>query len=122
MRYRVTGEFCVEGNPTKAWIGTTGEDDTEHVPDDVWQAQTHEFDDLDAAKEFVRGLHPQMSTHVAIESSEDGAEWEMIFYQDSDADHLDDAAPGVPLPSAIDATGGPGEQIVDETLTPYPAQ
>lgn len=122
MQYRVTGEFCVEGNPTKAWIGTTGEDDTEHVPDDVWQEQVHDFAGLDEAKDFIRGLHAQMSTHVALLASEDGVEWETIFVQDSDADHLDDAAPGVPLPSSVDATGGPGEQVVDDTLTPYPAQ
>jgi hypothetical protein len=117
MGYQVVGVFCVEGNPTQAWNGTEGEDDEVHVPNDVWQEQTHEFDDIDEAKDFIRGLEPQMTTHVALES--DG---EVLCYMDSDADHLDDAAPGVLPPSQAPAQPLPGENLVDESLTPYESQ
>lgn len=122
-QFRVTGEFCIAGNPTKAWHGSTGEDDTVHVPDDVWQEQVHPFaGDLDAAKAFVLGLDLQMTTHVCIEhSADDGVTWECIVAQDSDADHIVGAAPGVVPPSQVDSLL-PGEHRVEESLTPYPAQ
>jgi hypothetical protein len=41
---------------------------------------------------------------------------------DSDADHLDDAAPGVLPPSQAPAQPLPGENLVDESLTPYESQ
>jgi len=113
--YNVTGVFCVAGNPTKAWNGTEGEDDTEHVPDDVWEEQIHEFNDIDEAKDFIRGLQPQMTTHIALET----VDGEVLCYMDSDADHLDDAAEGVVPPSQRPAQPPPGENIVDESLTPY---
>lgn len=118
MSYSVTGTFCVEGNPTQAWSGTEGEDDTTHVPNDVWEDQTHDFgDDVEGAKDFIRGLEPQMTTHVALE-----ADGEVICYMDSDADHLDDAAVGVIPPSQRPAQPAPGENVVDESLTPYESQ
>ncbi len=116
--FRVTGEFCIAGNPTKAWLGTTGEDDTEHVPDDVWQEQSHTFGTLDEAKDFIRGLNPTMSTHIALLDA-DGT---TLVYMDSDADHLDEAAPGVIPPSQREPEPTPGAHVVDETLTPYAPQ
>lgn len=118
MGYQVTGVFCVEGNPTKAWNGTTGEDDDEHVPDDVWEEQFHDFDDLEAAKDFIRELHPQMSTHVAL-VTDDG---EILVEMDAEGDHLDDAAPGVERPSQRPPQPPPGENVVDDSLTPYESQ
>jgi hypothetical protein len=118
MGFQVTGVFCVEGNPTKAWAGTTGEDDDEHVPDDVWEDQVHEFDTLDGAKRFVQGLEPQMSTHITI-VGEDG---EVLIEMDAEGDHLDDAAPGVMRPSQTPAQPPLGENVVDESLTPYESQ
>ena len=116
--YHVTGIFCVEGNPTQAWAGTEGEDDTEHVPNDVWEEQDHEYEDIEAAKNFIRSLHPQMSTHVALETDEG----EVLCYMDSDADHLDNAAEGVVPPSQAPAQPLPGQNVVDESLTPYESQ
>jgi hypothetical protein len=118
MGYQVTGVFCVEGNPTKAWAGTTGDDDTEHVPDDVWEEQVHDFEDIDEAKDFIRGLHPQMSTHVVLQT-DDG---EVLVEMDAEGDHLDDAAPGVERPSQAPPQPPPGENVVDESLTPYESQ
>lgn len=109
MAYEVKLVACVEGNPTKAWSGTTGEHDTEHVPDDVWEDQTHTFDDLDAAKAFVRGLHPQVTTHVKLYADD-----ELIFDQDAGADHLDDAAPGVAMPHTVDSGSGARGQVVED--------
>jgi hypothetical protein len=96
--FRVTLTACVEGNPLKAWRGTTGEDDTEHIPDDVWEDQDRPFDTLDDAKAFIRGLHPQTSTHVKLWSDDD-----LIFDQDADVDHLEDAAPGTIPPHLVDS-------------------
>lgn len=100
--YRVTLTACVSGNPLKAW-----RDGTE--PDDVWQDQTHDFGGLDAAKAFIRGLHPDTSTHVVLESSEDNAAWTPIYVQDFGEDDLDTAGPGEvppsqapPVPDAVD--------------------
>lgn len=107
--FTVTMIACVEGNPTKAWSGTTGEDDTEHVPDDVWEDQTHEFDSLDAAKDFIRGLHTQVTTHVKLY-----ADGELIFDRDAGSDHLDDAAPGVPMPHEVDSGSGVRDQVVED--------
>jgi hypothetical protein len=118
MSYHVTGIVCVEGNPTQAWTGTEGEDDEVHVPNDVWEDQDHEFDGLDEAKNFIRSLNPQMTTHIALETDEG----EMLVYMDSDADHLDAAAPGVMMPSQAPAKPLPGENMVDESLTPYASQ
>lgn len=105
--FRVTMVACVAGNPLKAWRG-----DSE--PNDVWEDQSHPFDDLDAAKDFVRTLPEQTTTHVRIESDhglepddvvsqvlEDG--WVVIFDQDASGDHLDAAAPDVPMPHRIDS-------------------
>src|SRR5215471_14519537 len=117
MGFQVTGVFCVEGNPTKAWAGTTGEDDEEHVPDDVWEDQVHEFDNIDEAKSFIRGLHPQLTTHVQLE--QDG---EILCAMDAEGDHLDDAAPGVERPSQAPPQPPPGENVVDESLVPYESQ
>lgn len=115
-QFRVTGEFCVAGNPTKAWAGGT-------EPDDVWESQVHPFKgNLAAAKAFVLGLDPQLSTHVTIEHSTDGgATWELVVAQDADADWVADATPGEVPPSQRDLVL-PGEHVIDESLTPYPAQ
>lgn len=85
---RVELEACVAGNPLKAWKGTTGEDDTEHVPDDVWEHQSHEFDDLEEAKEFVLELPEQTTTHVTIFSEDEEGEF-LLWEQDRDGDALD---------------------------------
>lgn len=106
--FTVTLTGCVAGNPLKAWKGTTGEDDLEHVPDDVWEDQTHDFADLDAAKDFIRGLHPDTSTHVLLLA--DGV---VIFDQDAGADHLDDAASGVTMPHLVDSGGGSEDAVPD---------
>lgn len=90
MSYRVTLTACVAGNPLKAWFGTTGPDDTEHVPNDVWQDFDLPFDDLDAAKGFIRGLHPDTSTHVVLYGTGDDGE-QVLYRQDSGHDDLDEA-------------------------------
>lgn len=120
--FRVTGEFCVAGNPTKAWSGTTGEDDLVHVPDDVWEQQSHDFgDDLAAAKAFVAGLDPQTTTHVAIEHSDDGGStWELLVSQDADADWVAAATPGETPPSRRDSI--PRGAHVPQDVTIYPSQ
>lgn len=78
-----------EGNPLKAWAGSTGPDDTEHVPDDVWQDQTHQFGTLEDAKAFVAGLHPDATTHVEL-SDESG-----VLYRQDAGDDLDAVEAGV---------------------------
>lgn len=79
---------CVAGNPLKAWHGTTGPDDAKHVPDDVWEDKSFAFgEDLDAAKNYVKTLHPDMTTHVVIVA--DGRViWEQDRGEDLDAAHL----------------------------------
>lgn len=87
--YTVTLDACVAGNPLKAWRGGTD-------PDDVWEVQSHNFDDLDAAKDFIRQLPEQTTTHVQLFA--DGG---LIFDQDADADHLHDADAGVDMPHTV---------------------
>lgn len=93
--YRVTLDALVEGNPLVAWAGSEGPDDTEHVPNDVWEAQTHDFADLDDAKAFIRSLHPEASTHVVL-ADESGTPF---YVQDFGHDDLDAAHPDVVPPS-----------------------
>lgn len=120
--FRVTGVFLIAGNPTKAWAGTTGENDLVNVPDDVWQEQVHPFDNLDSAKGFIRSCHPQITTHLVLEYREDdGADWTTLVAMDSDKDHLDDAAPGVLRPSMVTSLL-PGEHAVQDLPAPFPAQ
>lgn len=122
MAFRVTMVACVAGNPHKAWKvklpADQHRDDPDdlapdrELPDDVWEVQSHPFDTLDAAKQFVRILPEQTTTHVRIESDhavepddtdavvlDDG--WVVIYDQDASLEHLDAAAPGVPMPHAI---------------------
>lgn len=126
--FRVTLTACVAGNQHKAWkrrldeprldeagqpinAADTSQPDRapdREVPDDVWEEQTHEFDTLEAAKLFIRGLPEQTTTHVVLEYLEPGAEGEdgtyvPIFIQDASGDHLDDAAPGVTPPHLVDS-------------------
>ena len=89
MNYRVTLTACTAGNPLKAWRGGTD-------PDDVWEDQSRDFADLDAAKEFIRGLPEQTTTHVKLYADD-----ELIFEQDADNDHLDTADAGVPMPHTV---------------------
>ncbi len=113
--FRVTMEACVAGNPLKAWkvrlpeeerrIDGDGQpldpDDTapdREQPDDEWELQQHDFADLEAAKDFVRGLPVETTTHVRIEA--DGV---VIFDQDADGDHLDAAGVDVEMPHTIDS-------------------
>jgi hypothetical protein len=113
--YRVSLTACTAGNPHQAWRGTTGEDDTEHVPNDVWEDVAFDFADLDAAKAYVASLDPDMTTHVEI--SEVGGE--VFFMQDADADHLDDAAPDVVMPHTIDAGGPVDDSVIPEEPPPF---
>lgn len=109
MAIRVEMEACTAGNPLKAWKGTEGEHDTEHVPDDVWETKVYDFgDDLEAAKAYIRVLDAPLTTHVKLYADD-----ALIFDQDAGADHLDDAAPDVEMPHTIDA-GGPVEETVGE--------
>lgn len=85
---------CISGNPLKAWHGTTGDDDKVHVPDDEWQDQSHDFDDLDAAKSFIEGLPEQTTTHVVLVHHGDDGD-EVLYRQDAGHDDLEAAAPGV---------------------------
>lgn len=64
--FRVELTACVAGNPYKAWKGSTGPDDTVHVPDDVWEDQSHAFATVEEAVSFVRGLPEPTTTHVQI--------------------------------------------------------
>lgn len=105
--YQVTLTACTAGNPLQAWKGTTGEDDTEHVPNDVWEDLSFDFDDLDEAKAYVESLDPQMTTHVKIFSDD-----EQIHDQDASGDHLADAAPGVAMPHTVDT--GTDDDVVPE--------
>lgn len=118
-QFRITLEACVAGNPFKAWreklpAGETRDDEfapDRMPPDDVWEAQVHEFDDLNAAKDFIRGLPEQTTTHVMLEvqsySGPDEAPtfdgWVPIYVQDAGAEHLDAAAPDVTPPHLVDS-------------------
>lgn len=105
--YRVELEACVAGNPLKAWKVRLpdGEDSgyepapDREPPDDVWEAQSWPFDDLEAAKQFVRDLPEPTTTHVRIYGDGD----ELLFDQDAGAEHLDAAGPGVALPHLVDS-------------------
>lgn len=79
----VTLTACVAGNPLKAWRGGTD-------PDDEWQDQRHEFDELADAKAFVGELHPDVTTHVELL----GPDGEVLYRKDA-GDDLDAAEPGV---------------------------
>jgi len=107
--FSVTLIACVEGNPHQAWHGSTGPEDEEHVPDDVWQDQVHDFRELEDAKEFIRGLHPEVTTHVELHD-EDG---EVIYRKDA-GDDLDAAEPGV----VPDSAGV--EEDVEDVAPPAP--
>lgn len=115
--YRVTMTMCVAGDPDRAWLGSTGEDDTDNVPDDEWEDVAYDFgDDLDGAKEYVRGLDPALTTHVKIEH--DGV---VIFDQDAGADHLDDAHEDVEMPHTVDFGGLPSAvRPTEERALPKP--
>ena len=94
--FKVTLVACIEGNPFKAWHGSTGEDDTEHVPNDVWQDQSHDYADLAAAKEFIQGLHSEVTTHALL-WDEDG---ETVLYNKDAGDDLEAADSGV-VPASL---------------------
>lgn len=96
MPFTVTLTGCVAGNPLKAWRGSTGEADTEHVPDDVWQDLAPTFDTIDEAKGYILDLHFQTSTHVVLLDI-DGS----VLYNQDAGDPLDVAASGVVPPSLI---------------------
>lgn len=104
---------CVAGNPLKAWEGSTGLDDTEHVPDDEWQDQTHDFATLDEAKAFVAGLDGRVATHVQI--THDGT---VLF--DQDAAHDLEAA-HVPTVEELEAEAAAAAPPPPPP-TPLPAQ
>lgn len=95
--FKVTLTACIAGDPRKAWNGTTGETDTEHVPDDVWQDQSHDFDTLETAVEWIRGLDPRVTTHVVLVYVEDGQEPREIFVKDR-GDDLDKVTTDPPEP------------------------
>lgn len=77
---------CVAGNPLKAWAGGT-------EPDDEWEDQTHEFDDLEAAKAFITGLHHQTTTHVVLEhQDETTGEWYTVFNKDGGTNDIGEPA------------------------------
>lgn len=113
----VTLTACTSGNPLKGWSGTPDPETglLPEAPDDVWEDVSYDFgDDLDAAKEYVRGLHPQMVTHVKMLA--DGV---VFFDQDAGADHLDDAAPDVVMPHTVDFGGPPGAAEPQEPPPPF---
>lgn len=103
--YRVTMEACIAGNPHKAWrvrlpAGEYRVDDPlapdREPPDDVWEDQSHDFDTIDAARDFIRGLPAETTTHVKLYADD-----ELIYVQDADAEHLDHADAGVAMPHTI---------------------
>lgn len=104
MTYRVTMEACVAGNPHKAWkvrlpAGETNDDPLapdREPPDDVWEEQTYEFGDVAAARDFIRQLPAESTTHVRMY-----ADGELIYDQDADADWLDEADAGVEMRHTI---------------------
>lgn len=81
-KFRVTLTACVAGNPLKAWFGTTGKDDKEHVPDDVWEDQEFSFATLEEAKLYIQDLPELTTTHVVLSVQEDGGTWVTIFEKD----------------------------------------
>lgn len=116
-QFRVTLDALVAGNPSKAWKvklpdGELRDDEfapDREPPDDEWQTQEHRFDDLEAAKTFIRGLDPAASTHVVLEYEEGssgepvdvGAGWVQLYVRDADADHLEAADVGVAPPHLV---------------------
>jgi len=90
MSYRVTLTACTAGNPLQAWFGTTGDGDDEHVPNDVWEDFDLTFADLDAAKDFIRKLHPDTSTHILLYGAD--ADDERCIYHQDYGDDLDAAS------------------------------
>lgn len=108
----------VAGNPHKAWRGSTGLDDTEHVPDDVWEDQVYEFGSLDEAKSFVAGLPAESTTHVEI-FDESGM---MLFHQDG-GDVLDDVEEGTESPWKVGSSATEdAEEAVPEAPPVMPSQ
>lgn len=108
--FSVTLIACVAGNPNKAWWD--GEE-----PNDVWEEQTHPFTDLDAAKYFIESLPAETTTHVKLYAGET-----LIFDQDADADHLDNAGPDVPMVHLIDRGGVPTAPPVADAPPLMPSQ
>jgi len=106
--FQVTLTACVAGNPLKAW--RDGEE-----PNDVWEDQTHDFgDDLEAAKTWIRGLDPRVTTHVVLLA--DGTP---IYAADA-ADDLDAAHPDFVQQSQKPAVTD--EPDVIEDVTPMASQ
>lgn len=93
MGYRVEYVGCVAGNPLQAWRGTTGETDTVHVPNDVWEDLSQDFgEDLDAAKAWIEAQHGQITTHIVLYHDDE------LLYNHDAGDDLAAAEPGhVPL-------------------------
>lgn len=79
----------VAGNPLKAWAGSTGPGDEEHVPDDEWADKTRDFESLEDAKAFIGSLHSDATTHVELWDDD------TVLYRQDAGDDLDVAGPGV---------------------------
>lgn len=123
--FTVTLDACVEGNQHNAWNRRLPDGETsdyEHAPDrvppdDVWEAQVHGFDELDAAKDFVRSLPEDITTHVKLLAGD-----VVIYDQDADAEHLDAAGVDVEMPHTIDSAL-PDEPVeIPESSPPMPRQ
>lgn len=91
----------LDGEPTETW--------REGSPTDEWQDQRHDFDSLDAAKDFVRSLDPRVSTHVVIYATDDEGTEHEVFVKDR-GDDLDAAhVPTAAEIAAAEAAEAPAE-------------
>lgn len=126
--YRVTLDACVAGNPLKAWkvrlpagqpldLDPNDTAPDREPPDDVWEAQTHDFAELDAAKAFIRSLPEPTTTHVRL-----FADGTLIFDQDADAEHLDAAGDDVLLPHLVDSALPDEPEEIPEAPAVLPSQ
>lgn len=134
---------CVAGNPHKAWKVPIGADVPQperdriaaenpnapdrEPPDDVWEDQSYPFDELAAAKTFIEGLDPVVTTHVKLEYLQPGeldqdGSWVTIYDRDADRDHLADAGPDVPMPHTVDSHVATAAEEVDEAPAVMPTQ
>ncbi len=108
--FRVTLIALTAGNPLKAW--RDGQE-----PDDVWEDQEYPFDDLDAAKDFIRSVTGDSTTHVKLFAGD-----ELIYDQDAAAYELPDAAPGVVMAHTVDFGGPVDDSVVPDGPKPLPSQ
>lgn len=79
-------------------------------PTDEWREAVKPFSNLSAAKEWITGLDPRITTHVELSAANDAGEWFTIYRADEGDGTLDEAhVPTVEELAAAEAAAAPPE-------------